>query len=77
MSRNSVRHKWFAAHRTVSEFWIDREFHHRVDIGALGTVIVRLIGELEAARKDLRSSVGRRNLSNKRETFRPVPVKVA
>ena len=32
--------------------WIDGEFH-RVDIGALGTVIVKLTGELEAARKEL------------------------
>jgi len=32
--------------------WIDGEFH-RVDIGALGTVIVQLTGELEAARKEL------------------------
>ena len=32
--------------------WVDGEFH-RVDIGALGTVIVKLTGELEAARKEL------------------------
>ena len=32
--------------------WIDGEFH-RVDIGALGTVIVKLTEELEAARKEL------------------------
>lgn len=32
--------------------WIDGEFH-RVDIGALGTVIVKLTAELEAARKEL------------------------
>jgi hypothetical protein len=32
--------------------WIDGEFH-RVDIGALGTVIDKLTGELEAARKEL------------------------
>lgn len=32
--------------------WIDGEFH-RVDIGALGTVIVNLTEELEAARKEL------------------------
>jgi len=34
--------------------WIDGEFH-RVDIGALGTVIVKLTGELEAARKATQS----------------------
>ena len=32
--------------------WIDGKFH-RVDIGALGTVIVKLNVELEAARKQL------------------------
>ena len=32
--------------------WIDGEFH-RVNIGALGTVIVELTMELEAARKEL------------------------
>jgi hypothetical protein len=32
--------------------WIDGKFH-RVDIGALGTLIVRLTEELEAARKEL------------------------
>jgi hypothetical protein len=32
--------------------WIDGKFH-RVDIGALGTLIVRLNEELEAARKEL------------------------
>ena len=32
--------------------WIDGEFH-RVDIGALGTVIVKLTAELEAARKEV------------------------
>jgi len=32
--------------------WIDGEFH-RVDIGALGTVIVKLTEELEAARQQL------------------------
>jgi hypothetical protein len=32
--------------------WVDGKFH-RVDIGALGTVIVKLTGELEAARKEL------------------------
>jgi len=32
--------------------WIDGEFH-RVDIGALGTVIVQLTGELAAVRKEL------------------------
>ena len=37
--------------------WIDGEFH-RVDIGALGTVIVKLTGELEAARKELAEQRG-------------------
>jgi len=32
--------------------WIDGKFH-RVDIGALGTVIDKLTEELEAARKEL------------------------
>ena len=32
--------------------WIDGKFH-RVDIGALGKLIVRLTEELEAARKEL------------------------
>jgi hypothetical protein len=32
--------------------WIDGEFH-RVDIGALGTVTVKLTGELGAAREEL------------------------
>ena len=32
--------------------WIDGEFH-RVDIGALGTVIVKLTAELAAARKEV------------------------
>jgi hypothetical protein len=32
--------------------WLDGEFH-RVDIGALGAVIVKLSGELEAARREL------------------------
>jgi len=49
--------------------WIDGEFH-RVDIGALGTVIVELREELETARKEL---VKERNPHNQPETCRPVP----
>ena len=51
MRRNSVRHKWLAAHARFPSL-DDGEFH-RVDIGALGTVTAKLTGELEAARKEL------------------------
>jgi hypothetical protein len=49
--------------------WIDGEFH-RVDIGALGTVIVKLTGELEAARKELAEQRQASNLYSNPEICR-------
>jgi hypothetical protein len=52
--------------------WIDGEFH-RVDIGALGTVIVKLTEQLDTARKELVEQREATQTRNKPETCRPVP----
>lgn len=52
--------------------WIDGQFH-RVDIGALGTVIVKLTEQLDMARKELVEQREATLTRNKPETCRPVP----